>query len=175
MREKNLQIADGEWITFPGGELEGRRIGVLCQPCREHLNRGASARAETPRARPLCFRCYRAGLARESAFAAAGQLDTASEARFQCTLPFEPVNRARLETLRAERASVRATMNAGAGQFSSRRRRAQIAARRTLQAVAAGLKAHRAAPGERRRVMAESVHAAEMQLPEAWIPFVVSR
>jgi len=175
MGEKNLHIADGEWITFPGGELEGRRIDGLCQPCRERLNRGGCVRTEVTRARPLCFGCYQAGLARERAFKAAGQLDTASEARFQCTLPFEPVNRARLETLRAERTSGRATMNAGAEQFANRRRRAQIMARRMFEASAAGLNAYRSAAGERQRMMAASVHAAELQLPEAWLPLVLSR
>jgi hypothetical protein len=175
MAHENLQIADGEWITFPGGELEGRRPKALCQACRERLKHTAAGHAEVMGSRPLCFRCYRAGLARERALRAAGQFDTASEARFQCALPFEPVNRLRLEMLRAERASERATMNAGAGRFTSRGRQAQINAQRALQTIAAGLTACQAARPEQERVLAESVHAAELQLPETWIPFVVSR
>src|SRR5581483_7769052 len=111
------EIADGEWITFPGGELEGRRPRVLCAACREALKRDAARPAAAGAAqqpRPLCFQCYRAELARERALKAAGELDTASEARFQCTLPFEPVNRARLDRLRGERLLARAAAQAGA-------------------------------------------------------------
>jgi hypothetical protein len=148
----------------------------MCQPCREALTRQASesGRASSP-SRPLCFQCYRANLDRERALQAAGELDTASDARFQSQLPFEPVNRARLEMLKAERSEVRATSIRGNGQYEDRRRHAQIAARHALQAVAAGLKARGLAPALEAQVMAAAAHAAELQLPDAWLPFVVSR
>jgi len=171
------EIAEGEWITFPGGELEGRRPRVLCRRCREALRRGASASrtAASVPPKPLCFQCYRAELARERALAAAGEINTASEARFQCTLPFEPVNRARLDRLRAERALARADAQTGAGRSVDRRRHAQIAARHALQRIAEGLRAHRARTGLAGSADAQAIHAAELQLPDAWLPFVVSR
>src|SRR3954467_5417821 len=121
------EMADTEWMTFPGGELEGRPPRVLCPACREQLRREAvrPVRATaSAQSKPLCFQCYRAELVRERALQAAGQLNTASDARFQCTLPFEPVNRARLERLRAERAAARAVVHAGAGRYVDRRRQA---------------------------------------------------
>src|SRR5262245_6404331 len=104
------EIPEGEWITFPGGELEGRRPRALCAACREALKRDASrpTRSASSQPKPLCFQCYRAELARERALEAASDINTASEARFQCTLPFEPVNHARLDRLRGERATARA-------------------------------------------------------------------
>jgi hypothetical protein len=98
---------------------------------------------------------------------AAGQLDTASEARFQTQLPLEPVNTARLQTLKAARADERLVASRGIGQYVDKRRQAQIAARHALQSIAAGLQA--------RRIPIDAIHAAEMQLPDAWLPFVVSR
>jgi hypothetical protein len=197
LSEQSVQVADKEWIMFPGGELEGKRPKALCAPCREQLHRAAG---RTERAlkydRPLCFQCYRAELERERAIKAAGELDTASEARFQCALPFEPVNRGRLEMLRAERARARTAMQAGTERFANQRRHAQIDARRALQLIAAGLQAHTAPPvdnvdnveivetvetGEKvgkvehDRVMVSAIHAAELQLPESWLPFVVAR
>jgi hypothetical protein len=148
------------------------------------LNRSAAGGSTKPGTRqpnradqraPLCFQCYRLELDRERAVKAAGELDTASEARFQDALPFEPVNVARLETLKVERVAVRAVARSGMGRFVDKRRHAQIAARNALQAIAAGLKQHRAAESERGRVMAAAIHAAELQLPDAWLPFVVSQ
>ncbi len=172
---RNAQNVHDEWVTFPGGELEGRRPSVLCAACRKALEEAAAAGGEAPRRAALCFQCYRAALERGRGLKAAGELDTASEARFQCALPFEPVNAARLQTLKAERASARAAASVGAGRYVNRRRDAQIAARHALQAIAAGLKARQAAPSDRARALAAAAHAAELQLPEAWIPFVVSR
>jgi hypothetical protein len=109
------------------------------------------------------------------------QLDTASEQRFQTALPFEPVDHARLERLRADRGLVRATLQAGAGQFIDRRRRAQIAARHELQRIAAGLEGRDASgrplmsASEHRDSLAAATHAAELQLPDSWLPFVMSR
>ena len=99
----------------------------MCPACRDRANHTGT----------LCFQCYRAGLDRERALKAAAELNTASEARFQSALPFEPVNRPRLERLRAERAATRAAMQAGSGRFLDRQRRAQIAARHALQQIAA--------------------------------------
>jgi len=171
----NRQMIEGEWVTFPGGELEGTRPKVLCHACR--ASREAEGLGEVRAAlRPaLCFQCYRAGLERERAIQAAGQLDTASSARFQAALPFEPVNRARLAQLRAERGAARVAARAGIGQYVDKRRRAQIHARHVLQRIAHGLVARGASPVAQQRVMARAIHAAELQLPEAWLPFVVAR
>jgi hypothetical protein len=163
------QVTGHEWVGFPGGELEGKRPKTLCPSCR-------------PR-NTLCFQCYRAELDRERALKAAADLDTASSERFQSALPFEPVNTPRLDRLRAERAASRVMMREGAGRFVDRRRQAQIAARHAFQQIAAGLRA-RTASGpssqeQQRRAqdlaMAAAFHAAELQLPESWLPFVVSR
>ena len=133
---------------------------VRCAACR--------ARGGAPESRaPLCFQCYRAELDRERALKAAGQLDTASDERFQSTLPFEPIDMPRLQMLRLERAAERAALQMGAGRYVDKRRQAQIAARHALQQIAAGVQA--------RGATLAAIHAAELQLPEAWIPFVVSR
>lgn len=175
------QVAAEEWVSFPGGELEGKRPKALCPACRDALKREAAApgtshialRAPDPARRTLCFACYRAELDRQKAIAAAGQLDTA---RFQAQLPFEPVDRPRLEMLKADRAAARRDAYGSlTGSLVDRRRHAQIAARHALQQIAAGLKAHAVAKAERDRAMASAFHAAELQLPEAWIPFVMSR
>ena len=163
-----------EWVTFPGGELEGQRPKVMCPTCRERLRvaartgRNSQSPASGPNPNPICFECYRVDQARERALRAARNLNTASEARFQTTLPFEPVNRARLERLRADRSTARAGLKIGTARFVDRRRQAQIAARHALDRVAAGLHSR----GIRE---AEAIHAAELQLPAAWLPFVVSR
>ena len=181
IRRAPSQVVESEWIEFPGGELEGTRPKALCQACRARLK----ALAEAPdgravsgeRRQPLCFQCYRAELDRHRALKAAGQLDTASERRFQSALPFEPVNHARLERLKADRLAVRASFQAGAGQFIDKRRRAQIAARHALQHLAAGLLARDASgrpltsESDRRESLAAAAHAAELQLPDSWLPF----
>jgi hypothetical protein len=145
---------DGEWVAFPGGELEGRRPTRLCGPCQ--LRRAAGAQ---PRA--FCFTCHREEALRRRALQAAAELDTASEARFQWGLPFEPVNRPRLARLKAERLHSR-QVRVETSRFADRRRHAQIAARHALQRLGAGLESR-------------GLHAAELQLPEAWLPFVGSR
>jgi hypothetical protein len=149
----------------------------LCPACREHLKRIAASRDEGGAflGRPLCFQCYRAELDRDKALKAAGELDTASDARFQDTLPFEPVNQVRLQMLKAERVEARTALRVGIGEYIDRRRQAQIAARHALLAIAAGLKVRQLAPSEGRAAMASAIHAAELQLPESWLPFVVSR
>jgi hypothetical protein len=170
------QVVEGEWITFPGGELEGKRPKAMCAACREALKReGSGSVGRSSPSRPLCFQCYRAELDRDRALQAAGELDTATDARFQSQLPFEPVNRGRLETLKAERSEARRSAVQGLGQYVDKRRRAQIAARHALQQIAAGLEARQLAPAIHAEAMAAAAHAAELQLPEAWLPFVVSR
>jgi hypothetical protein len=217
-------VPDSEWVAFPGGELEGRRPKVLCPSCREQLHRRFDSRrspgesnrsssnpsAGTGRSSaPLCFDCYRAELARERSLKAAGELDTASEARFQSLLPLEPVNRSRLVRLQAERESARVASRSGTGAYVDRRRQAQIAARHALQQIGAGLRRHaaslsgpsvgshdgsnvgshdgsnaasnavrhadtaagRTTPNE----VWAAIHAAELQLPETWLPFVTAR
>ena len=173
---KGQTVAD-EWVSFPGGELEGRRPKVLCADCRQALKRAAAA-AEVFKPRSLCFQCYRAELNRERAVKAAGELDTASVERFQTTLPFEPVNAIRLTMLKAERTTERKRMRQGVGQFADKRRQAQIAARHALQTIVAGVNARREAASSTasaERIIMSAIHAAELQLPESWLPFVVSR
>ena len=172
------EVVTEEWVTFPGGELEGKRPRTLCAACREALKResatiGSSAALRRPRR--LCFDCYRADLARARALKAAGELDTASEARFQTQLPFEPVNHARLDSLKAARAQAREVASRGIGQYADRRRHAQIQARHALQTIAAGLEARQLTPAAQAHAMAPAIHAAELQLPDAWLPYVVSR
>jgi hypothetical protein len=172
------QLLTDEWVTFPGGELEGKRPKALCPTCREAVKREGATyglSGEARRSRLLCFDCYRADLTRVRALKEAGELDTASDARFQSQLPFEPVNHARLEGLKAARADARATASQGIGQYADKRRHAQIQARHALQAIAAGLKARQLAPAAQAQAMMSAVHAAELQLPEAWLPYVVSR
>ena len=164
------ETAGEEWMTFPGGELEGKRPKAVCPACREAMNRGF-----LPTARTLCFQCYRAELERERALRAAGNLNTGSEERFQAQLPFEQVNRARLAALKAARAEARAAASQGPGAYADKRRQAQIAARHALQQIREGLRARRAAAAVQAEALEEAAHAAELQLPEAWLPFVLSR
>ena len=165
-----LQIPDGEWVMFPGGELEGKRPKRLCPACRDRLI-GKGPRPSKP---ALCFQCYRLDLDREKSLKAAGELNTASESRFQSALPFEPVNGTRLAMLKVERDAERVAMRASAGRFADRRHQAQIAARHALQSITAGLRAQQARVDARERVVAAAIHAAELQLPESWLAFVVS-
>jgi hypothetical protein len=164
---------DGEWVGFPGGELEGVRPKALCPGCRTRLKAGSVARAG--RGRTICFLCYRAELERQRAIKAAGELDTASEARFQEALPFEPVNKPRLERLRCDRSADRAAARRGIGVFADHRRHAQMAARHALQAIAVGLTKRNLAAADRDRMLSAATRAAELQLPESWLPFVVAR
>jgi len=181
MAQEYSQAVGDEWVGFPGGELEGKRPKVMCQACREALKRDATSKSQpsgsrvASTTRPLCFQCYRADLDRDRAIRAAGQLHTTSEERFQSQLPFEAVDKPRLEMLKADRAESRAAAVIGGGRFVDQRRRAQIAARHALQTIAAGLRGHPLDATERDREMAMAIHAAELQLPDAWLPFVVAR
>jgi hypothetical protein len=180
MAQEYGQITQDEWVSFPGGELEGKRPRVLCSACRDALKREAADRRAQPTGtsrppRTLCFRCYRADLDRQRAMAPAGQLDTGSEARFQYQLPLEPLDRARLDSLRSARAESRTASIQGIGTYIDRRRLAQIAARHALLAIAEGLRTRQPGTPERHQAMADVLHAAELQLPDAWLPFVVSR
>src|SRR3954465_14330173 len=90
---------DNEWVTLPGGELEGRRPKTLCGPCRVRKAAGAPPRA-------ICFECHRADRGQEAAIKAAGEFEGSPEgivSRFQDGLPFEPVNIPRHARLKAAR------------------------------------------------------------------------
>lgn len=163
------QPAAEDWVSFPGGELEGKRPKAVCPSCRAAMEQGTS------RSGTLCFQCYRLELSRERSLRAAATLDTASEERFQSQLPFEQTNRARLAALKAARADARAAARQGVGVHVDKRRQAQIAARHALQRIAAGLDAHRVAPPAVAQALDAATHAAELQLPDAWLPFVLSR
>jgi hypothetical protein len=80
-----------------------------------------------------------------------------------------------LARLQSERAVSRIAARSGTGQYVDKRRQAQIAARRVLERIVIGLRQRNATSAERDRVLANATHAAELQLPEAWLPFVVSR
>jgi hypothetical protein len=158
-------IVTDESVPFPSGELEGMRPKVLCTSCREALKREAATYGPSGpcrRSRLLCFHCYRADLERTCAVKASGELDTASEARFQAQLPFEPVNRSRLRMLKAERSEARAAASRGIGQYVDKRRLAQIKARYAMQPIATRPKARQLAP-------------AGQVLADVWLPFVMSR
>ena len=170
IQRPDRQLVAEDWVSFPGGELEGKRPKAVCPSCRDAMNEGIAESART-----LCFQCYRLELARERALRAAGTLDTGSEERFQSQLPFEQVNRARLAELKAARAEARAAAAHGVGAYVDRRRQAQIAARHALQQIAVGLQARRVAPATAARTLDAAAHAAELQLPEAWLPFVLSQ
>jgi hypothetical protein len=175
--EQTATLPDTDWMPFPGGELEGRRPRALCPSCRSRKDLAANGPAVPPRP-ALCFQCYRAELERNRTIKAAADLDTSSEARFQTSLPFEPVNATRLATLKYERAGARATAHIGTGAFVEKRRRAQIEARHALARVFQGLKERqmlRADTGAREAALEAATRAAELQLPESWLPFVVAQ
>jgi len=169
----NAVTSEQDWISFPGGELEGKRPKALCGPCRQALRSAAFSAPSAVRARKtLCFQCYRAELERERAIRDAGDRNTTSDERFQFQLPLEPIDRPRLARLKIERAHDRASLP----PTVNRRRHAQIDARHALQQIAAGLASRGlAASSEGQRAIFQAVHAAELQLPDAWLPFVVSR
>jgi hypothetical protein len=187
MAQKYFQAAVDERVRFPGSEVEGERpkerpkagSKARCAAYHDSLERAAGADLASPaRARTLCFQCYRAELDRQRALGAAGALDTASEQRFQFQLPLEAINKPRLDLLKVERSLARvipATARSSLGQYVDKRRHAQIAARHALQAIATGVSACPLAVADRDRILASAIHAAELQLPEAWLPFVVAR
>lgn len=164
------------WTPFPGGELEGPRTRALCPACRALKS---APDANVPAKPALCFQCYRTQFERDRKMKAAGELDTASEARFQVALPFEPVNVPRLTQLKIEREHSRTQARAGIGIYADRRRRGQIQARRALDRIFRGLQKReikiRSLAAARESSIADAVHAAELQLPESWLPFVVAR
>lgn len=168
---------DIDWAPFSGGELEAPRPKVLCAACREKRAAGTS-----PAGKPaLCFQCYRAELEKNRKLVAAAELDTASEERFQTTLPFEPVNVARLQQLKAERAEARRSQAAKPeGDYAVRRARAQMEARRALTRIFQGLKARRlvdTAPAgvSGHAALAVGGRGEALELPESWLPFVSAR
>src|SRR5262245_8686101 len=141
------QIIDKDWVSFPGGELQAPRPTVLCKVCRAKLQAKASNPLKLPN-QPLCFACYRASIERQRALKAAGELNTATEERFQTALPVEPVNHSRLARLRSERTASRVAERVGAGQFVGTRRQAQIAARHALERIVIGLRERNASVQE---------------------------
>src|SRR4029453_14075363 len=111
---RTLQTTDGEWVSFNGGELEGRRPKTLCRACRARLHRaGLDRSAALPKALPLCFQCYRAELEREKALKGEGEPGAGPETGFQFPLPFDPVNESRLQALKTVRSNERAALRIG--------------------------------------------------------------
>jgi len=141
----------------------------LCAACKARGNEPGAPRPT------LCFQCHRAERQRIAALRAAASLDTASEARFQHALPFEPVNRARLAQLKVERTTVREKMMEGAGRFELRRRQALIAARHALKSAVDHVKGRNGSRVQQSRAFTMAMHAVELQFPEAWVPFIVAR
>jgi len=177
LQEIPFRDAGGDWQPLPGGELEAPRPRALCRSCRDRLRQSVARGVWPERSKTLCFQCYRAQLDRERRLSVAAKVDTTTEARFQTMLPLEPVNRARLQQLRAERQAAREAALRGTGRFVDRRRKAQIQARHALQRLAAGLKAHGVqvpvAPVRSGATPAKA--AADLRLPDAWRPFVSGR
>ncbi len=169
MGQDTRQLVEDDWVKFPGGELEGQRPKTLCPACRAAIRQGGADASALRQRRTLCFQCYRADLERTRALRAAGRLDTASDARFQYVLPLEPVNKPRLEMLKTNRLAAHPIAPTKIASAIERRRRAQIAARRALQSIAAVA----GTVTDRHRALADAIHAAELQLPESWLPFVV--
>jgi hypothetical protein len=183
------KVIKDEWVSFPGGELEGQRPRLLCPACRGGVHGWAASRAATgvvpavrggsrasgrEPARTLCFQCYRANLDRNRALRAAGDVPV-SEERFQSQLPFERVDILRLERLKAERSQARVLEARGMGRFVGSRREAQIAARRALQTVGPMSSRRQQSflrPHDRGQVSTAAIHAVELQFPESWLRFV---
>ncbi len=149
-------VAD-EWVTLPGGELQALAHRALCPACRAALAEAERRGIDVRRARTLCFACHRAEARRQRALEDAGRVFTGSPERLETGQPFEPVNRARLSRLQADRAAARGIAPRGPERFADERRHAQLEARRALAAVARGLRAR------------------ELPLPPSWLPFVVNR
>ena len=167
------QLLQAEWVPFAGGELEGRQPKALCSDCRSKLSLAAKGtRSADPQKPTLCFSCYRLEMERERALKAAGELNTASEERFQCALPLEKVNYARLGRLKMEREVAR-RQQAVSSPYVDRRRQAQLKARHALGRLAEGPRAYRLVQEQKRAVMQS--RAAQVPLPDAWLPFVASR
>jgi hypothetical protein len=177
--ERAPEVLDKEWVSFPGNELQAPRPKALCPACRQRLHRAAAGHsagsgesaAADPVTAPLCFACYRASIDRDRALRAAGERNTTSAERFQYALPLEPVNRARLARLRTERLAAQARV----APYVDKRRHAQIAARHAIERIVIGLRDRQATAAERDRVLSNALHAAELQLPDAWLPFVIAR
>ena len=170
------KLADNEWITFSGGELQGKRPNALCPACRGPPSRGrAGSGPRPPRVTPLCFQCYRADLDRERALVAAGRTRHGLGGALSGVLPLEPVNRPRLAALKAARTAARAGRVHGWRPI--RGQSAPGANRRAPRAAGDWRRraAHESRPAVHGQVMAAAIHAAELQLPESWLPFVVSR
>jgi len=175
-------VPESCWQPFPGGELEGTPATALCPTCRAAARECAGVAHDpvAPERKPaLCFECYLRDIRKSRALTAAANLDTASDARFQSSLPFEPVDHARLTRLKAERAVARVSERKGIGAYIEKRRRAQIEARHALATIVQGLKQRRLTTiGNRsERVVPRTAAAVRLssQLPESWLPFVVAR
>src|SRR5215471_17386933 len=113
-------VADQDWISFPGGELEGRRPKTLCGRCRAALSAKVQGRAESSATPFVCFDCYKADQERERRLKAATEFVADSDEHFQSVLPLEPVNQARLARLRVERTQARVEARSGNAQYVDR-------------------------------------------------------
>jgi hypothetical protein len=74
-----------------------------------------------------------------------------------------------------ERQRAREAAVLGIGRFADKRRRAQLAAREALRAIGDGRRVRGGPAAGRHETMSSAIHAAELQLPAAWLPFVLSR
>ena len=173
MAHETRQTIQEEWVTFPGGELEGKRPKALCQ------------RAARPKSGSR-HRAYHGAPGTSSVVlpvlpGRVGAIEPCScwsarhsiRGTLQVQLPFEPVNEPRLAKLKwiAPSAQLRSSESA-ASSTSGVRHKSPHATR--SQMIAAGLRTRQLA-GDNVRAMDMAIHAAELQLPESWLPFVVSR
>ena len=174
-------LKDSDWVGFPGGELEGKRPKALCPACRDGPSApGRRATGPTPSCPlfPMLPRRNRprsrpqgggpaghrvGGAVPDRAAVRAGQPAAARDAEGGA------IDRARLDA-RNEFGQVCRPQASGADRRAPRAAADRSGPRRQ-QCVEAD------APGNdvREREMAAAIHAAELQLPESWLPFVVSR
>lgn len=86
------------------------------------------------------------------------------------------MNTSRLARLKVEREDARVKAREGAGSYIEKRHRAQIDARHALARLLHGLKQRElTGAGQGQRAAGMAMRAAEMQLPESWLPFVVAQ
>ncbi len=166
---QGLPVAGAEWVSLPGGELEVPRPRARCAACRVASQRLARASGVAD-GRPACLACYRADVARTWALKAAAQFDTATLGRFQEALPFAPVNRPRLDRLRAARLAARRDAGAAA-RYADRRRSAQLAARLALQRLGEGLRGRRLDASQLGNTVSR-VGPSTMPVTASWLPLV---
>ena len=143
--ETHRKLLKKNGLRFQAASWKGSGPRCMCPACRLRAFRASASQGRAPRTRRASPESRAPSPESRSVFSAtastrrasgrcsaARNLNTASEARFQDSLPFEPVNRARLERLRAERSTARAALKSGSRSVC--RQAAPGADRRTSRA-----------------------------------------